>query len=176
MYRPMPSPNGTNHERLFIGTPGPVAAYDAAPPRMVTAADGERYGRRAARPLTTGPAMAFDLELEEEDTNVRQQEQDESDTAMEASILDLTTWCKKHLSQKDISRVINILLDDNNGANDEPAPFPGRPRTGAAADGSSPFYGSMDTAPRRRRAPALSTADRLSLDSMCPGLARIKIL
>lgn len=30
MLRSMPSPSGTNHERLFIRGRGPVAAYDAA--------------------------------------------------------------------------------------------------------------------------------------------------
>jgi len=30
MLKPMPSPNGTNHARLFIVARGPVAAYDSA--------------------------------------------------------------------------------------------------------------------------------------------------
>jgi hypothetical protein len=34
MIRPMPSPNGTNHEQLYIlrGRANPSGAYDAAPP------------------------------------------------------------------------------------------------------------------------------------------------
>jgi hypothetical protein len=170
MYTPMPSPNGTNFAQLYRSGRG--AAYDAR--GGLGGLSPAAYGRRMARQLTTGPAMAFDLELEENDENLRQKEQDESDSAMEASILDLTTWCKKNLSKDDISRVINILLDDSNGANDEPAPFPGRPRTGGAQDGSSPFYGrAMDSRPRAR---AMTTRERLSLDAVCPGLARIKII
>jgi hypothetical protein len=67
------------------------------------------------------------------------------------------------------------------GAKDEPPDFRGRPHTGGkmtamdGSSGSSPFYGSMDSA-RPRRSPALSTAQRLSLDELCPGLSRIKII
>jgi hypothetical protein len=66
------------------------------------------------------------------------------------------------------------------GAQDDPPDFRGRPHTGgkmtAMDGGTSPFYGSLDSAPPRRRAPALSAAERLSLDDLCPGLSRIKIL
>ena len=58
----MPSPRGTNDERLFIlrgrKSTNPQGAYDAMP-RLKTAADGERYARqRHAR-----RGMAYDLEL-----------------------------------------------------------------------------------------------------------------
>lgn len=33
MYRPMPSPNGTNFEQLYISVPGPTMAFDQAPSR-----------------------------------------------------------------------------------------------------------------------------------------------
>jgi hypothetical protein len=35
--RPMPSPNGTNRERLFIGGRNPAAAYDSAEGAALTA-------------------------------------------------------------------------------------------------------------------------------------------
>jgi hypothetical protein len=64
-----------------------------------------QYGRAAAHRLTTGPAMAFDLELDEEEENTRQQESDQSDADVEAKITDLVGWCKKHLSKQDIKSV-----------------------------------------------------------------------
>jgi hypothetical protein len=128
-----------------------------------------------ANKLTYGPGMAFDLTLPEHDENARQAELDESDAEVEESIKSVTDWCKAHLSEKDITKLVNALLDNNGSAQDEPAPFPGRPRTGGAMDGSSPFYGRMDTAPPRR-VREMNTAERLSLDAVCPGLSRIKII
>jgi hypothetical protein len=172
MYKPMPSPNGTNFEQLYISS-GPVAAYDAV--GGLGGLSPSQYGRRAARTLMAKHGMACDLELDETDENVRQQEQDESDNAMEANIADLVAWCKKSLSEKDITRVVNLLLDTG-GAQDAPPDFPGRPRTGGAMDGgTSPFYGSMDTA-SRRRVHELSTVEKHRLDELCPGLARIKCI
>jgi hypothetical protein len=65
------------------------------------------------------------------------------------------------------------------GAQDDPPDFRGRPRTGgtmsAMDGGTSPFYGSMDTAPPRR-AREMSAAQKQQLDTMVPGLSRIKII
>jgi hypothetical protein len=124
------------------------------------------YGRRAANRLAYGPGMAMDLELDETDENVRQQELDESDSAMEANIADLVAWCKKSLSEKDISRVINMLLE-HNGAMDGAVPFFGGPRTGGT--------NAMDSTPRRR-AREMNVAEAQRLDELVPGLARIKII
>ena len=63
MLKPMPSPNGTNIERLFIlrgrGAPNnPVAAYDAAPGR-----EPPRRARdtaRRCRRMIGGPRLAYD--------------------------------------------------------------------------------------------------------------------
>jgi hypothetical protein len=145
MRKPMPSPRGTNYERLFISS-GPAAAYDA-----IGGLSPAEYGRRMAHKLTARRGMAFDLELPEEDENVRQKELDEGDAETEASIIALTTWCKQNLSEKDISRVINQLID-HNGAMDEPTDFPGRPRTGGTK--------AMDA--RRRR--EMTTAEKRRLD------------
>jgi hypothetical protein len=60
----MPSPSGSNHERLYIlrgcGAPNnPVAAYDSANgPR--TAAEGARYGAALAKKMVGGPRLAYD--------------------------------------------------------------------------------------------------------------------
>jgi hypothetical protein len=144
---------------MFRRVHNPAAAYDS-----IDGLSAAAYGRRMAKRLTTGPAMAFDLTLPDQDENVRQAELDEGDAEVESSISSVAEWCKSNLSSKDITELVNRLLD-NNGAQDEPPAFHGQPRTGGKA---------MDSA-ARRRAP-MSAAERLSLDTLCPGLARIKCI
>ena len=121
----MPSPRGTNHERLFIlqgrKSTNPQAAYDSALPRLKTAADGERY----ARQLLARRGMACDLELPDAE-DVRQNEIDEADAKIEESINGITEWCKGNLSHIDIRKLVSGLLD-HVGAMDAQPRFSGMP-------------------------------------------------
>jgi hypothetical protein len=161
----------------------PTAAYDSALPRLMTAADCAAYGREAARKLGYGPGMAMDLTLPEQDEegeNARQNEQDEGDAEVEAQISQMAKWAKENLSEKDVKMLANRLLDDkDSAAQDEPAFFPGKPKTGgskAMDGGTSAFYGAVDTARPRRRAHEMNASERLSLDTLVPGLARIRVI
>jgi hypothetical protein len=66
MLKPMPSPSGSNIEKLFIlrgrgASSNPQGAYDSAynsGPR--TAAEGARYGAQFAKRMTGGARMAYD--------------------------------------------------------------------------------------------------------------------
>jgi hypothetical protein len=134
MLKPMPSPGDRfvqvsgDHFRRVRTNPG--AAYDAR--GGLGGLIPAEYGRRAANKLTCGPAMAFDLTLPEQDdqdVNARQAELDEADAATETSIKSVVDWCKQNLSEKDVTKLVNELLDSK-GAQDEPPDFRGRPRTG----------------------------------------------
>jgi hypothetical protein len=121
----MPSPRGTNHERLYIlqgrKSTNPQAAYDAMPRRDNLAA-ARAYGERYARKLLTNNRFAYDLELEDADENERQNEVDEADAKIEESINGITEWCKGNLSHIDIKKLVNQLLD-HTGAMDSRRKF-----------------------------------------------------
>jgi hypothetical protein len=160
MITAMPSPRGTNHERLFIlrgrKSANPQAAYDAMPLRLKTAGDGKRYGRQ----WLARSGMAYDLELPDSDENERQNEVDEADAKVEESINEITEWCKNNLSHIDIKKLVGVLLDH------------------AGAMDSQPRSSGMSRVAQdeRRRTTGMSAAERLSIEAICPGISRIKVL
>jgi hypothetical protein len=150
MYTPMPSPRGTNNERLFIST-GRGAAYDSA--GGLDGLSPAQYGRRAARRL------AYD------DTNPSAGQAQAADPNADTDPDKIADWCKQNLSYEAIQKLV-LALQDDAGAQDEPPDFRGRPHTGGTMS-------AMDARPRVRE---MSAAERLSLNSVCPGLSRIKII
>jgi hypothetical protein len=66
MLKPMPSPAGTNYEKLYIlrgrgASTNPSGAYDSAyNPHAMTTAQAARYGAALAKKLVGRPQLAYD--------------------------------------------------------------------------------------------------------------------
>lgn len=102
MRTPMPSPCGTNNAKLFINA-SPVAAYDSASPRMVTAADGKRY----ARQWLAEHGLAYD------DTNPS------TGQAQGSDLDNLADWIKGNLTYEQFQQLVMALQDDDSAAEDD---------------------------------------------------------
>jgi hypothetical protein len=166
MYQPMPSPNGTNHEQLFIRDRNPVAAYDAAPPRLprlVTAADGERYARR----WLARRGMAYDAP---EDAS----ESDQNEILSPEYLKILLDWAKKadldYEQWEKFNEILKAISDPNGDYID------GSYVSGNAQDARRRATGlprtALDGQPRRE----MTMAEKQRFDLMFPGVSRLKIL
>jgi hypothetical protein len=162
MYRPMPSPRGTNHEQLFISS-GPAAAYDS-----FNGLSPQEYGRRMARRLTGRLAYDAPEDASESDQNeILSPEYLKTllDWAKEAD-LNYEQWAKFNEILKSMSDPNGDYIDGSYISGNDGAPATNGPhlrRAAYAQDG-------------RHRSTGMSEAAKLSLEAICPGLSRIKVL
>jgi hypothetical protein len=150
MLKPMPSPRGTNIEKLYIlrgrGAPsGPTAAYDSAPHAMTTA-QAARYGAQFAKRMTGGARMAYD-----------QAPVDPLDGAGAGegnadAVNTIVTWALGNLTPADLDELVAAIGRERNMSLD-------RRRT------------AMDA---RRPARGMSASASASFNEMFPDAARIR--
>lgn len=147
MLKPMPSPNGTNIERLFIlkgrASNNPVAAYDSA--RQMTPAQAARYGAEYARRMTGGPRLAYDAVTPEAPAAAGNAD----------AVNTIVTWALGNLTPADLDKLVAAIGRERNMSLD------GHRRH--AMDAHRPSRG-------------MSSAAHASFHELFPDAARIKTL
>lgn len=143
MLKPMPSPRGTNFEKLYIlqgrGAPSPQMAYDSAPNGPRTAAEGARYGAAVAKRLLGGrQTLAYD---EAPERDVARGNAD--------SVRQIAEWAQSNLSPQDIDELIAALSNSKDiGLDRRHAQDTRRPSRGMSAGASASFQEMFPDAAR----------------------------
>src|SRR5271165_5111856 len=104
---------------------------------------------------------------------------DQGDPSGEQLLAQLTTFLTDRLSQQDMGMVQEMLTKLlENGATDQPEPFPGRPRPGGGKDPTAPDNRMAGDAGIRRRLADASlyraTSGMAGLEKRFPGIGRIR--
>ncbi|MGB5083531.1 MAG: hypothetical protein WBO09_02765 [Methylocystis silviterrae] len=149
MIRPMPSPRGTNIEKLYIlrgrGAPtNPAAAYDSAyNSGPHTAAQGAAYGAALAKRLIANPnrRLAFDEVLPDTPGGAGNSD----------AVAQIVAWALGNLTPADLDELVAAIGRERNMSLDRrrPAMDTGRPsRVETSASARDSFYARYPDAAR----------------------------
>ncbi len=168
IYRPMPSPNGTNHAKLYV----PAGRFAAAPPPVTAAYD-------AMPPLSANMTPEMIRRIEElfkryaNSSQQRVSEDDDPDDGQNGGDPDqhwvekVLEFCEDKLDPADKAELQRMLFEaiDAAAAMDGPPRFSGQPQRGGRA---------MDSR-RLAHDGQANERNRQSFEKEWPSVARIKI-